>query len=114
MPKLQPKLALLPEGQRGGTRFLECEFEEGANGGGSHRQGHFQDQARQLTSSASGRAILRDPARAGLSDLPNLNQVISRPSTVRLFGAARACPPTSAANHARVNAGSAQHRVERG
>src|SRR5579859_2904457 len=27
----------------------------------NHRRGHFQDPARQLTSSASGRAILQDP-----------------------------------------------------
>src|SRR5262245_55755137 len=34
---------------------------DGANGDGNHRRGHFQDPAHQLTSSASGRAILQAP-----------------------------------------------------
>src|SRR5437879_1728653 len=40
----------------------------------NHRQGHFQDQARQLTSSAIGRAILWNRYVAVLIDYPVSNQ----------------------------------------
>jgi hypothetical protein len=39
----------------------------------NHRRGHFQDPARQLTSPASGRAILQAPARAGFPRSPKRN-----------------------------------------
>ena len=55
---MQPKLAFLPEGQRGGPRFLESCSRTGRTVSGNVGRGHFQDLARQLTSSACGRAIL--------------------------------------------------------
>jgi hypothetical protein len=39
-----------------------------------HGQGHFQDQARQLTSPAFGRAILRDPRVRIIRDLPTVKR----------------------------------------
>ena len=42
----------------------------GRKAAGNGGQGHFQDRARQLTSSAFGRAILQDPACAGSARSP--------------------------------------------
>src|SRR5205085_12057663 len=60
----QPKLALLPEVQRGGPRLLGKKPGTGRKAAGNRGQGHFQDRARQLTSPAFGRAILQGLAWA--------------------------------------------------
>src|SRR3954462_12886348 len=65
----QPKLTLLPEGQRGGTRFLD-ELEDGAQGRGYRGQGHFQDRARQLTSPANWKGDPLGPRSRGPHGLP--------------------------------------------
>jgi hypothetical protein len=57
-PRLQPKLACLPAGQRGEPNSSDENPGTGRTPVANHRRGHFQDRARQLTSSASGRAIL--------------------------------------------------------
>ena len=60
----QPKLAFLPEGQRGGPKILGMNPRAGRKAAGNGGQGHFLDRARQLTSPALGRAILQEPACA--------------------------------------------------
>ena len=54
---LQPKSVGLPASRCGGTKFLKS-LRTGRTKPGNRFQGHFQGQARQLTSSAIGRAIL--------------------------------------------------------
>ena len=54
---LQPKSVRLPASRCGGTRF-RMKIRTGRTKPGNRIQGHFQGQARQLTSSAIGRAIL--------------------------------------------------------
>jgi hypothetical protein len=54
---LQPKSVGLPASQCGGTKF-RMKIRMGRTKPGNWFQGHFQGQARQLTSSAIGRAIL--------------------------------------------------------
>jgi len=57
-PRQQPKLACLPADQRGEPNSSDENPGTGRTPVANHRRGHFQDRARQLTSSASGRAIL--------------------------------------------------------
>ena len=57
-PRLQPKLTCLPAGQRGEPNSSDENPGTGRTPVVNHQRGHFQDRARQLTSSASGRAIL--------------------------------------------------------
>jgi len=73
----QPKLAGLPACQRGGTT-LRSLLRRGANDDGNHHRGHFQDPARQLTSPASGRAILQARAGARGPRSSRLNRVAHR------------------------------------
>ena len=61
---LQPKLAGLPAGQRGGTNSL-AQLGMGRRAVVVDRPGHFHDRARQLTSSAFGRAIHLPPLGRG-------------------------------------------------
>jgi hypothetical protein len=70
----QPKSYLLPETGRGGTEFPgHTGPGTGRTVRGDARQGHFQGQARQLTSPAFGRAILQPRGVHGCQALPNRN-----------------------------------------
>src|SRR5215472_5932951 len=64
---LPPKSGLLPESGRGGTEFSgKPSRRRGERRGISKRQGHFQGRARQLTSSAFGRASFSPVAFTGV------------------------------------------------
>jgi hypothetical protein len=54
---LQPKSGFIPKAGCGETKFLK-RLGTGRTKPGNRFQGHFQGQARQLTSPAIGRAIL--------------------------------------------------------
>ena len=66
----QPKLPCLPAGQRGEPNSSDANPGTGRTPVANHRRGHFQDRARQLTSSASGRAILCPRRVAGTKISP--------------------------------------------